>query len=82
VKTRISGIPCEVEIVSIYVQKPIPNADSDWDYNGYTDIEFIVCDRNGRPAPWLERKMTSNEREQIELEILKEAERDHYDCAV
>jgi len=74
VKTTIAGIPCEIDVLGIYVQKPIPNADSDHDFTGYTDIEFVVCDRRGRPAPWLEAKLTDAERCRIETEILEEEE--------
>jgi len=62
IDTRISGIPCIVECVYFFKQPALgPNCDSDWDANGYTDIEFAVLDRRGRPAPWLERKMTTDD---------------------
>jgi hypothetical protein len=40
-------------------------ADSDWDYYGYTESDWEVCDRRGRPAPWLERKLTAKEADKI-----------------
>ena len=72
IETRIAGIPCIVKLDSMFVQKPMgPNCDSDWDCYGYTEIEFTVCDRRGRPAPWLELKMSDKDRSLIEnaLEI-------------
>ena len=70
IETRISGIPCLVEVTYFFRQKPLgPSCDSDWDCHGYTDIEFEVLDRRGRPAPWLVRKMTESDKERIELEI-------------
>jgi len=30
-----------------------------------------VCDRRGRPAPWLEKKLTSKDERRIEQEIAK-----------
>ena len=70
--TKIAGIPCIVKLGHVTVQKPLgPNCDSDWDCYGYTEIEFTVCDRRGRPAPWLELKMSDKDRSRIEnaLEI-------------
>ena len=70
IKTRISGIPCIVTLDRMFVQKPLgPNCDSDWDCYGYTEIKFTVCDRRGRPAPWLELKMSDKDRSRIENEL-------------
>ena len=68
--SRISGIPCYIQVDRFFIQKPLgPMCDSDWDAHGYTDIEFTVCDRNGRPAPWLEKKMSYDDQQRIEVEI-------------
>ena len=70
IETRIAGIPCIVTLDRMFVQKPLgPNCDSDWDCYGYTEIEFTVCDRRGRPAPWLERKMSDEDQSRIENEL-------------
>lgn len=70
---RIAGIPCKVQMTRCFVQRPLgPNCDSDLDCYGYTDVEFDVLDRNGRPAPWLERKMSEAERVEIENLLLEE----------
>lgn len=39
------------------------------DCYGYTDSEWTVCDRRGRPAPWLDRKLTADDKARIEQEI-------------
>lgn len=74
VDTRISGIPCKVRVDRVEIVPPwtgssinCPSAD---DYYGYSEVEFTVCDRRGRVAPWLERKMTGSDYERIESEIL------------
>ena len=67
----ISGIPCWIEVDRVFVQKPNSMADNPDDYYGYSEVEFTVCDRRGRPAPWLERKMTHKDTQRIELEILE-----------
>ena len=76
---RIQGIPCQVQMTRCFVQKPLgPNCDSDLDCYGYSEVEFDVLDRNGRPAPWLERKMSDSERSEIEGLLLEEVENEWY----
>lgn len=71
INTQIAGIPCKVEVVHVFVQKPLgPSCDSDWDCYGYSEVEFKVLDRKGYPARWLEAKMSSEDSERIEAEIL------------
>lgn len=77
--TTIAGIPCWIEIDDVFVQKPDSRADNPDDYFGYAEIEFTVCDRNGRPAPWLERKMKDEDRMRIEVEILEQRKNDEND---
>lgn len=66
----MAGIPCLIKVTYYFKQEPMgPSADSDWDCYGYTEVEFEVCDRRGRPAPWLERKLTLEDKNRIEIEI-------------
>lgn len=69
----ISGIPCLIEVDSCTVVKGSFRRDaaSDWDYTGYTDIEFTVRDRKGYRAAWLERKLTDADTYAIEQLILE-----------
>ena len=72
IKARISGIPCLIDPTYVFTQNALgPSCDSDMDCYGYSEIEFTVCDRRGRPAPWLEKKMTKKEEEKIETLILE-----------
>lgn len=41
-KIEIAGYTLEVDITHFFVQPPQRNADNDWDYHGYTDIEYQV----------------------------------------
>ena len=71
---RIAGIPCLIEVDSVFVQRPLgPSADSDQDCYGYSEVEFTVRDRKGYVAPWLRRKMTMEEGMEIEARILEQA---------
>jgi hypothetical protein len=77
-ETHISGIPCIAVVTGYHLQRPMgPSADSDWDAEGYEEIEFEICDRRGRLAPWLERKATDADMARISDEIseLKQHER-------
>lgn len=80
--SRVAGIPCKISVTSFFVQRPMGrSADSDMDCYGYTEIEFDVLDTRGRPAPWLERKLNSDDKNAIEQEIIeaKENDRDYMD---
>lgn len=73
IETRISGIPCLVE-ADVYGSRGSYsyNAASDWDYYGYVEVgELTIMDRRGRPAPWLEVKLTDKEIERIECELIE-----------
>jgi hypothetical protein len=75
-ESTVAGIPCRIQVDRFHIQKPMgPRADSDWDCYGYTDIDFTVCDRRGRPAPWLAKKLTDSDTQRINTEI-KEAHHD------
>lgn len=76
IESRISGIPCLIDVHSFKKIKGSHsyNAPSDFDYYGYTEMDYTICDRNGRPAPWLERKITDTDRERIEIAIEEENE--------
>lgn len=73
-ESRVAGIPCLIEVTTLNVVKGSysHNAASDWDYYGYNEVEFNVLDRRGRPAPWLERKLTPADKQRIENEILED----------
>lgn len=73
VQTRVAGIPCIARVTHFHLQRPHRGSPhtchSDLDYYGYTECEFQILDRRGRPAPWLERKLTDAEVARIEEEI-------------
>lgn len=67
---KIKGIPCLIGVTEYYHQKPFRGpayrCDSSDDYYGYTDIDFIVLDRRGYHARWLEQKLNKNDNSTIE----------------
>lgn len=73
--TYIQGIPCRVRVTHYFHQPAMGCwADSPDDCYGYTEVEFEALDGRGRPAPWLERKMRSEDRHAIEQEIIEAKE--------
>lgn len=71
--TRIAGIPCKVEVTHYLHQEAQGRwASNDADARGYTELEFVVCDQRGRPAPWLEAKVTAADRSRIAAEYRAE----------
>jgi hypothetical protein len=76
--SQIQGIPCLIDVTRCHVVKGSfnYNAPSDLDYYGYHEIEFEVLDRKGYKASWLERKMTEDDIEKIEAQILEQYNRD------
>lgn len=71
IKTTVAGIPAVIRVhnfVSVRGSYSY-NAQSDMDYHGYTESEWEVCDRRGRPAPWLARKINAEITARIEETI-------------
>ncbi len=77
VEIRAAGIPALAGVFSYAYQAPFRGSpyrcDSDWDYYGCEEIEWELLDRRGCPAPWLERKLTKTDREEITRELLERA---------
>jgi hypothetical protein len=78
IAVRVCGIPAAVRIDSYCPGDP-------GRYTGHPDgrypsepaeIEWTVCDRRGRVAPWLARKLDQRERERIERELIAQIERE------
>lgn len=71
IESRVAGIPCLIGVSHFVCVRGSYsyNAASDWEYYGYSESEWDVLDRRGRPAAWLERKLTDDDRQRIEQEI-------------
>lgn len=74
IESRVAGIPCIIGVTHFESVRGSFSyrADSDMDYYGYIEAEWVVCDRRGRPAPWLERKLTDKDTSRIESEIAEQ----------
>ena len=75
IQTRLAGIPCQIAVTNFHRIKGSYsyNAPSDLDYYGFVEYDYEVMDRRGRPAAWLERKVSEAE---IECKILGYFEED------
>lgn len=76
IESRIAGIPCLIGVTHFNSVRGSYsyNAPSDMDYYGYTESDWEVLDRRGRPAAWLERKLTDRERSRIDEEVFEHME--------
>lgn len=82
VQTTVCGIPCRARM-TYYVP-----ADPGRTYGPpehcyppeFEEVDFTILDRRGRPAPWLERKLSDADVDRIctELVEMREAEREPY----
>ena len=75
VPVRARGIPALAGITYYDYQAPLRGSpyrcDSDWDYYGCEEIEWELLDRRGCPAPWLDRKLSPADREEITSHLLE-----------
>lgn len=69
IETRVAGIPCLLGVTFYYVQQPSRYADNPYDFDGYIECDYEILDRNGRVAPWLERKVTARDDARLVKEI-------------
>jgi len=71
-QTSVQGVPCIVVVAHHHYTKPNPSADSSEDFHGGWEFEWHLLDQRGRPAEWLEAKLTDEDRERIGQEIIGE----------
>jgi hypothetical protein len=78
---KVSGIPCQAELISYAPFRDGRRGHIDnWLPDDPAEVEFQILDRKGRYAEWLERKMTEEERWKIEEALektLTESSRDY-----
>lgn len=66
-ESRIAAIACLIEVTHYVpaVEACRQGHPDDWMPGEPAELEFQVCDRQGRIANWLERKLTEGECERI-----------------
>jgi len=67
IETRVAGIPCIIGVQDYQEGSGDRWCDSDFDYYGYSN--WVICDRRGRTALWLEKKLTGSDAIRIDSEI-------------
>jgi hypothetical protein len=74
--TRVAGIPCQIGVLNHERHAPIDprQAHSDVEAYGYTETDYVILDRRGRPAPWLTRKVKDDSAILSEIQEQMEAE--------
>lgn len=71
-QTKVQGIPCIVQVMRHSYTRPDPYAASSEDFYGGWELDWHLCDQRGRPAEWLEAKLTDADRQRVEREIIGE----------
>lgn len=63
IEANICGIPCLAAVINFTSVKGSfsHNAPSDVDYYGYEEIDYVILDRRGYRARWLERKIENDD---------------------
>lgn len=71
IPVKVCGIPAIARVDSYHPgSPPILTGHPDRCCPGEPDeVEFTICDRRGRPAEWLERKMTDADRDDAEQQV-------------
>lgn len=77
VPCRVQGIPCLIGVTHYNAVRGSysSNAPSDLDFYGYVECEWDVLDQRGRPAPWLAKKLTADDTDQINAVIADHMDR-------
>ena len=75
VEIRAAGIPALAGVFSYSYQPPFRGSPylcscSD-DFYGHEEVEWELLDRRGKPAPWLDRKLSPADRGEITRELLE-----------
>lgn len=71
--TRVAGIPCICEATYYAEGSPMRITGTgfgDADPPEYEEFEYTILDRRGRPAPWLEAKLTDDDDLRLKREYL------------
>ena len=81
-ETRVCGIPCIIRVRywEVYIPARVSGPPEQCYPEEGGEGDWEILDRRGRPAPWLEAKLTDRERIRIDEEIFNHMEnRDDYD---
>tara|TARA_R110000868_G_C10712251_1_gene750051 strand:- start:330 stop:596 length:267 start_codon:yes stop_codon:yes gene_type:complete len=61
---RIAGIPCQIGVLNYMYVPPFSKdphrCETPDEYYGYSEVDYTILDRKGRPAAWLQRKITDD----------------------
>lgn len=70
--TKVAGIPCQCRVTHFYPPQPMRVHKTNWGFAEPAtpaEFEYVLLDRKGYPAPWLEKKLNQQAREALKEEI-------------
>lgn len=69
--SRVCGIPCIVKVVYYHPGSEAVHSGPLCGPEEPPEIDYVILDRNGRRAQWLERKMTKSDHDDVYEEALE-----------
>jgi hypothetical protein len=80
-ESRVCGIPCIIRVKywEVYFPAQVSGPPERCYPEEGGEGDWEILDRRGRPAPWLERKMTPNDHDRLDREIFNHMENLHAD---
>ena len=74
--SRVAGIPCQIGVLDYKRHAPIDprQAHSDIEFYGFTETDYVILDRRGNPAPWLQNKLGDDSSILTEIQEQMDAE--------
>ena len=79
--TTVQGIPCQCQVTMIGKNIPMKRYGSgagDVHPPEHQEMEIALLDRQGKPADWLEKKLTVSERDRLKKEFFLERDAEMY----
>ena len=81
-ESTVAGIPCQIEVTHFYGGAPakLSGPPERCEPEEPAEADFVVLDRRGYPAAWLERKLTREDRRRIEQECIDQVTAEGEEC--
>jgi hypothetical protein len=78
--SRVAGIPCQIGVLDYKRHAPLSahQAHSDIEFYGFTETDYVLLDRRGNPAPWLQDKVSDDSDILAEIQEQMEAKQCKY----
>jgi len=75
-EVRVCGIPAIARVLHYRPYEPAYRRGhpDNWEPASPPEIDFEILDRRGRPAPWLQRKLSARDMDELACELIERME--------